>query len=479
MAQYAHYASNGFPLGLNWSRDAESIADTELITAENCEYTPDDGGLSTVPGLDVVLTLNDGFDINSLWHDRVNHAVFFSCGSTLYRGDESFNSTIALGDLTGKSRPRFALFGNTVLVASGGQLQYVSDNVLAPAKGAPECDGVFVRYGRVVVYGHKSPVLTYSAIGDYQSWGHDTVAQGSSGAYAEVGYKDVGNILSIAPLAAALVVCKEDGKAYMVSGLPANNDYMISSLSETAYIAGNDAAISVNNKIYMAGLAGFTSLVPSQGYENIAPFDEGININGRLSKEIVDNQCRLYHLPSRKQIWIRPAEGRKIYIYSYVPRHEDGRGVFTTRVFAHPFCDVVEIDNEVYVAYGNKIARFNENSDKDDGEQIVTHIVSKNQLPTMRRLIVMNRNIITSNRVNGIIDVKVGKKTKTLPLSSGSSPAAEDNRAIADANESIAQDGYLKNLRPSCGSNRSVQAEITVKKGAIALRQLEFDVLEV
>ncbi len=479
MAQYAHYASNGFPLGLNWSRDAESIGDAELVVAENCEYTPTDGGLSTVPGIDIILELTEGHDINAIWHDRVNNVVFIASGSKLYRSDENFNNVIELGDLTGPKRPHFALFGNTVLVASGGQLQYVSDNVLAVAKGAPECDGVFVRYGRVVVYGHKSAVLSYSAIGDYQSWGHDTVAQGSSGAYAEVGYKDVGNILSIAPLAAALVVCKEDGKAYMVSGLPANNDYMISSLSETAYIAGNDAAISVNNKIYMAGLAGFTSLVPSQGYENIAPFDEGLNVNGRLSQEIVNEQCRLYHLPSRKQIWIRPAEGNKVYIYSYVARHDDGRGVFTIRTFAHPFYDVIEVDNTVYVAYGNKIGRFNEISDKDDGQQIVTHIVGKNQLPRMRRLIVMNRNIVTSNRASGEIDVKVGKKTKTLLLSSGSKQIAEDNREIVNVTESIVQDGYLKNLRPSCGSNRSVQTDITVTKGAIALRQLEYDILEV
>lgn len=209
--------------------------------------------------------------------------------------------------------------------------------------------------------------------------------------------------------------------------------------------------------------------------------DIGRNVNGRLSTQVT-HDCRVFHVAPKKQIWIQPSPSAPTYIYSYVSRYDDGRGVFTTRHFTYNLHDVAVNGNDIYVAEGPYIGKLSPDTDKDMGIQMETRITGPNRLPHKRRTIVMNRNIVTHNRLPGQMTVKVGKKTTVLTLNGNGEQSIEDkgDEQIEEANEPIdTGDGYTKNLRPSCGSNRSVQVDIHVTQGAIALRQLEYDYLEV
>ena len=61
--------------------------------------------------------------------------------------------------------------------------------------------------------------------------------------------------------------------------------------------------------------------------------------------------------------------GDSLFIYHYLPRYNDGRGVFTSRKFTYSINSVVSVDKDVYVAYGNKIGILDESIDTDDGVQ--------------------------------------------------------------------------------------------------------------
>lgn len=76
-------STNGFRLGLDWSKPTESIDLQSLTQAINCEYSSTDGALQTVPGVRTVYTHTA--DIESLYYDNYRKQYYFSCGRDLYK----------------------------------------------------------------------------------------------------------------------------------------------------------------------------------------------------------------------------------------------------------------------------------------------------------------------------------------------------------------------------------------------------------
>lgn len=131
----------------------------------------------------------------------------------------------------------------------------------------------------------------------------------SSAQYVEVGYKDPGCIVSIDFLSKAIIVYKEYGRAYQVVGNPHEKTLAVYPLSETALCCGS--SISIDDRSYYLGDAGLMSFVPTNTYANIQPSEIGLNINAQLTT-ITSEQARMWHVPGRKQLWIKPG---KIRIY--------------------------------------------------------------------------------------------------------------------------------------------------------------------
>ena len=63
--------------------------------------------------------------------------------------------------------------------------------------------------------------------------------------------------------------------------------------------------------------------------------------------------------------------------------------------------DVVCKGNDVYIAYGTKIAKLDENFDTDDGSQIVATIASKRFLPTKKKYLMKYVNLVNYNFLEG------------------------------------------------------------------------------
>ena len=476
MAEFATMNSQGFPYGINWSKNPEAIADTELVQAENCEYDYSDGGLRTVPGIKIKLDM--GTSIDTLFYDKRHNLFYFSCGTDLYTTSE-FTSYTKTGTLNGAKKPVYTMFGDSCIIASGGHLNSIeAGSTLQTISGSPErSDYVTVRGGRVLAYATNSDQLNYSAIGDCTAWTND--AQDSSSAqFVNVGYKDPGNIVAAGFLNNLIIVYKEGGKAYKIVGEPQDSDYSVQPVSQTAYIGSEHGTVSVDNKSYYVGSAGMMSFSPTNAYGDVAPFEEGLNINAWIINNL-DANCEMWHIPPKKQIWLKTQNDNRIYMYHYIPRYSDGRGAFTVRTMAYTMHDVCCVGNKVYIAYGNKIGTLDATTDLDDTMQIQTAITGANRLASQHSILVMNRLFISYNLLPGIGSIKCGKKTKSLTFSSDSPYAYDATGYAYDATEYAYSDAYTRSYKVGGGSNKSVQVQIIVQSGAISLRQMQYQYLEV
>lgn len=476
MQEWMTYSTGGFPLGIDWSKPGENISNQACVQAMNCEYSPVDGALQTVPGIRTVYTADN--EIEAIYKDAYRNRYYLVIGKKLYASVDLQSITL-LGTLAGNHKPQFCTFGGDILIASGGQLQYLTGTgeILETVEGSPRCELVSSHSGSVMISSIYSHRIYWSAIGDYKSWKHDNY-DASSAQYVDVGYKDQGSIISVSFLSKSIIVYKQYGKAYQVIGNPHDGSLTVYPLSETAYCCGE--SVSVDDRSYYLGDSGFMSLTPTDTYADIQPFETGLNINTMLIQQI-GSGARLFHVVSRKQIWIIPRESLDhIYIYNYLPRYSDGRGAFTMRKTSHAIKDVLVNGTTVYIAYGSKIGVLDESIDTDDGQQIQTSIVSGNRLASRLFLILMNYVFVSSNRIAGKGSITISnKKTKVVDFKAGINKLVDAINDVISADESISGDEYTKILKIGGGPNRNLQIKIFLSKGAIAVHQFDYQYAEV
>jgi hypothetical protein len=476
MAELSIMNSQGFPYGINWSRPPESIADTELVQAENCEYDEADGSLKTVQGITAKIDM--GTSVDTLFYDNRNACYYFTCGAYIYKTVDMI-AYAKLGQITGTRKPVFTMYGGVCLIASGGQLQSITGgNTVSTIQDSPtRCDFVTVRSGRVLVYAGDSDALRYSAIGDHTSW-KQVASDSSSGQSINVGYKDPGNIIAVDFLSKAIMVYKEGGRAYKIVGEPQDSDYAVEPVSQTAYCGSQRATVSVDSKSYYLGMAGMMSFQPTSAYGDVQPFEEGLNVNAWIASNI-DENCEMWRLPNKKQIWLKTQNDNRIYIYHYIPRYQDSRGAFTVRTMSHTLNDVCCVGPRVYVAYGNKIGVLDSSVDTDDGVQIQTAITSGTKIASKHSILVMSRLFVSQNIIEGVGTIKCGKKVRNLSFDTGSTYAYDATGYAYDATEYAYQDPYTRSYKVGGGNNKSVNVEILVQNGAISLREMHYEYLEV
>lgn len=476
MAEFLTRDTQGFPLGINWSKNQEAILDTELVQAENCEYGYEDGALRTVEGLTVLYDAGNN-SVDTLFFNP-SAKVFYASSSVNIYMTSDFKSFTKIGTLTGTNKPIYAMYDDVCLVASGGTLQAISGgSTISAISGAPASDYVTTRIGRVLTFKTDSDRLNYSAIGDYTSW-NNIPSDKSSAQFVNVGYKDKGKIIAVNFLSKAIMVYKEYGRAYKITGEPQDDSFNIDPVSQTAFCGSLHATVSVDNKSYYLGDAGFMSFNPTNAYGDVDPFEEGLNLNAWIAKNI-DENCQLWNVVNKKQIWIKTQNDHRIYLYHYVPRYPDGRGAFTVRTLTADLHDVITVDKEVIVAYGNKIAALDGSVDTDDGQQIQTAIAGANRLASMHSILVMNRLFVSYNLIPGHGTLQCGKKVKPLEFKSNAPLIYGNHNIIYGSLNPIYNNTYTRSFKVGGGSNKSVQLKILVQKGAISLRELSYKYLEV
>ena len=221
------------------------------------------------------------------------------------------------GNLSGNVEPQATLWGDpptSVLIASGGNLQRITNDALTTISSSPTCDMVTKKSGRVIVGSSDSNILHFSGIGDSDNWAVDGE---SDSIELEVGYKSGGTINGISHLGNDLVVFKTDGSIFRVVGdYP---DWSVIEVGRRMFNLGRFSYVqALNDVLFLDRFYGLRRLSSVQEYGDVKAGSFGEKINYALKGEIWDGG-KLWYLPSRSELWVKPASGSKrVFVYNFL-----------------------------------------------------------------------------------------------------------------------------------------------------------------
>lgn len=363
----------------------QDIPDTCLQRAYNWEYGGEVLQPQVVPG--VVTQINLTEEATAGFYDKVHDVFIVVSGQKVYTITTDFATKTYKGTLTGTYKPVFCLFDTYVLISSGGQLQEFNGTTLATIAGSPLSHHVKTIFGRVRAYNINSDVINYSGIGDRTNWTNNP-ADISSSQFVDVGYKDAGIITATMQMSQDTVVIKSSGTPYRIVN---ENDFAnikVIAAADQVYAYNHYAGLTVGNTAYFAGSDGFQSFSTTDSYGAVkldypAP---GYFINPWLVLNS-DEGAKVWHIPSKRQIWVKGQNDKLVYMYHYNVTVNGVAGSWTRRTFYHQINDVMVKNNDIYVLYGNKIGKVDENIDTDDGQHFDYLLVTKRHVPNLKKYI--------------------------------------------------------------------------------------------
>jgi len=459
--------------GLCLIANPESIPDGTLAQFDNWEYGVNLNQPQVCPG--VVSQYDNAASIDSLFYDSIHSIWYFSHGTTLYSTNLTTKTT--LGTLTGSYAPVYALYDDFVCVASGGQIQkIVGGTTLSIIAGSPNSHYVAHNSGRLESYNILSDIKNYSSIGDCTSsvaWTNNP-ADISSAQFIEVGYKDASNIACSIKLATDSIVIKTSGSVYRIIDENDFSNISVVSAAQRTAAFNHRSGLSFLNKAYFIGPEGFNSFSTVTDYGDVKVDDPapGAMINGWYVQN-VDNTAKVWHVTPRKQIWCKSKNQNEILIYHY------GINAWSKRQFTYPIWDVICVNSEVYIAYGNKIGKLSELVDTDDGVYFKSILVTKRYLPKHKKYLMKYVNLVTFNFFPGNFILNVGGKLFPITFTSTGDIAEHDTDIANTDSDLVVPNDYTEKKKRTRKRTKAIQVMLTVNAGRIALRNLSIDVVEI
>lgn len=364
--------------GLNLSASERYLTEKEIVGGKNFCYERNSGRLRTLEPLDLVLTASA--DVTSLYYS-LNYGVIFACGTSLYKIADG--SAVSLGTLSGTDIPVFCDWGEEsdrrLYVASGGIVQWYNGQTLqtqtpvAQDESAPSGDkwnsanDVLVREGRLLLARAGKDRLKFSGVGDPENWqsqdegtgGDIDVHTDADAQWLDVGYKEGGDIVRVLPISRDLVIFRTDGSLYRLFG--SYPDWTLIRVTSQVDPVNRDAVTSVGNDImFLDKDRGIRKVSAIQEYDDLAVTEEeGQKVNAWLAAHFTAD-ARLWTLPDRGEIWIRPSALNDVLCWS-----ERYRG-WTRIDLGTPVTAVCEADGTVYAALGQKIYRLTDSSESPE-----------------------------------------------------------------------------------------------------------------
>lgn len=399
---------NDFSGGINISSPGDLIAPNEMQVCQNFYFFANQrslvprGGLSkplTTVGSDIVATF---YDIDS------NTYLVFDDAGNIYRVDKLGGMAINVGTLTGKKKPSCVKFQNRIWIASGEKLQYYDPANAATytVLDAPVCDLVFQRLARLCVCMTGSDRITYSAVGDGESWDTDD-NDASTGQWIDIGYGDSGDIIAVVPLATDLMIIKNNGMIYQLTGDADPASWAVYRVATETDPTGRQAAVPIGNDAVFMSRVGLRTLSTTMDYGNIATGD----IGQKFSQLVVQSQFdpQLFNLRRHKLLIIRPKEdARYLVAYNYA------LGAATTLAFPIPITSITETLDKVVIASGNALYKLDDTLSDDSGTAIDFAIQLKDTVST-NQIILRSVDTDSASDHAGDIAVDIDDVKLTMP----------------------------------------------------------------
>lgn len=115
-------------------------------------------------------------------------------------------------------------------------------------------------------------------------------------------------------------------------------------------------AVGTVNDIISVGRDGVRSFVNVMQYGDVQKDETGKRINSVLARDVTAD-AKVWHIPSRKQVYVKPNTDSVLWIYHYAQRNSaTGEvGAWTKRYLTDEVRHIWEDGNNVYMAVGSKI----------------------------------------------------------------------------------------------------------------------------
>ena len=473
-----------FTGGVNSSVSPENIGENQLFKVMNMEPDGASGLLKTVAGTKNILKTS--FNIFSAFFDKINHTFIIisdegDVGKKIYSVSASNirkENIKYLAQLSGDLKPIYTSWEDGVLIASGGKLQYYDGSAIQTISTSPDkCSGVYVRNGRVLVANTAKNTINYSAIGDETNWTEDT--NNPSGAqWLETGYKDGGTFIGMANLSDDIIIFKNNGYAYRLTGNFPN--WNMQEISRNIDCGGRLSFCSLTNTVIVLGQYNLQMLDTTQDYSNVKAGSLSTQVTNELLNIPVD--ADVVYLPPLNQVWVIGNNGF-VLIYSTTFKS------FFIRQFNSDIRTVFSSENTVFIIKADGIYQLDDASfvDSIDGGTMTNLAWSF----TSRRLVSEHEFLLKRAQINvspTFLDAKkdsisVGRVKLNIPTET---KYADDSDIIYD-NDTLIYNNNTK-IYPEVAMSNIIKCvyrakALTVKgngvNGRLVLNSINFDIAEV
>lgn len=487
-----------FSGGLNLSKPSEFIENNEMSVADNLEFSPNTGTLKIRGGIVPVYTFPN--PVTDIFPVAGADSMLVKSGMEIYKF--TLDEVTLLGEVDGDLPGVYEFWGENkeLLLAFGRHLHIYDGKTLKriTTQDAPEyVNTVTYSYGRVMVTQVREDsirssvdTIRYSGLGDPFKWTYD---EAYDAVHVEVGYKDGCDMTAIAEMAGEILVFKcppgqpEYGRVYRLQGASLDTWNVIP--YATGLSAWNpNAIVNISNGLLFLTKEGLASLETVSEYGDFRQTWAGAKINPTILSKLTD-QCRLWHIPSRGQVWLWDGESNEIWVY-----HVQMGGAWTKFIFHGPVRAVAYINKDTYLAIGNILYKMSDQHAKDQIEEIVTGSLDEEEVdPTVpilgkwRPKMLIRRNQIlvkgmtaaymSSIEVTGVMIVEGFRMP--LPITTGGDIAALDTDiAVLDTDPLVVFQSSITRRR--CNIRKwSITPEIQITNGMFNLFFVNLELAEV
>ena len=485
-----------FTGGLDYSSSPESISAESMIKADNVEYNTS-GVLVKASGIVPLFTCG------------VVGACYPFNGKTIYNNDSNLYyvdltdatpSATLIGTLSGATlnKQSFAMRDNDLLIASGGHLQKLNTSWNLTTDGSsPYCDRVFIDNGRVMTSltadagGTDSDYLFWASASDDTTWdltpqpqndwtGVDPASYYTTALFLEIGYRDGLNIIDMHQLAGDWIITKASPdmkvfQQYRFTGVFPN--WNVTKIEPALSVFDADGTV---NDIVTIGPNGMNSFSNVVQYGDIKKDETGRKINKVLASGVTTD-AKIWHIPLKKQIAVKAANDRVLWLYHYTQRNsETGEyGAWTKRTLTDNAYHIWEDSGVIYIVMGTKLCKLDEDVATQDGAQFIAKVVGK-RFTSSFQLNLVHYILNLENNVAGTGQVTFGGYRESLAFNNPNDIAADDTDIAADDTSPAAGDTfYQRDVFFECPLTADFVPNLSINTGSVGIRYLAIDYSEV
>lgn len=231
-------------------------------------------------------------------------------------------------------------------------------------------------------------------------------------------------------------------------------------------------AMPLTNDVICLGKNGLKLFSTVTDYGDIKNTEDWAKVNKYLAR-YTDEAAKMWHISSRKEVWIKPNNSGSIVVFHYI----DGR--FSMLNFLKPIADVVDKDNNVYIASGDKIMVLDDTIATEDGLGMQKAVFKSKSFYFGRGILVKNISGVFESYIPGVCNITIGNLTYNVSGLLTNSPSVFMNND--DVLNNIG-DVYT-NSRINLSTNQNYRSQnlditITVESGRFGFRDMTLTVAD-